>query len=201
MAQDEIVGYVERRWLDECVSLPRHGVVAPTPQRSDHAFLIPHLRWSARGPLEQDPTKKQIIPYVLFMRDGRIWTMRRLRAQRESRLHDRLSVGVGGHINPTLGSQDPILAGMWEEIEEEIMWRGPRARPSFVGLLNDDRDEVGLVHVGVIFTVEVSEDATIAIRETQKLEGRWRAVDSLIREDAEALETWSRIALDHVSGR
>ena len=55
-------------------------------------------RYERRDAMEVDPSCKQIIPY-LVLRDGeRFFLMRRTRAGLDARLHDRYSIGVGGHL-------------------------------------------------------------------------------------------------------
>jgi len=56
-----------------------------------------HARFAPRAQMEVDPSWKQLIPY-LVLRDGdRYFLMRRTRAGGDARLHDRWSIGVGGH--------------------------------------------------------------------------------------------------------
>ncbi len=87
-----------------------------------------------RAAAEQDPTHKQVIPY-LVLRDGERWfLMRRTRAGGDARLHDRWSIGVGGHLNPGDGDVEGGLRREWaEELDADFV-------PDFVpvGLLNDD---------------------------------------------------------------
>ena len=57
-------------------------------------------RYEARTAMEVDPSFKQVIPY-LVLRDGeRFFLMRRTKGGVDARLHDRYSIGVGGHVNP-----------------------------------------------------------------------------------------------------
>ena len=93
-----------------------------------------------RGDAEEDPTHKQVIPY-LVLRDGERWfLMRRTRAGGDARLHDRWSIGVGGHLNP--GDVD-VHGGLRREWGEELVADfEPVYAP--VGLLNDDTTAVGL---------------------------------------------------------
>ena len=59
-----------------------------------------HGEFRPRAEAEADPSWKQIIPYLL-LRDGeRIFLMRRTRAGGDERLHDRYTIGIGGHVNP-----------------------------------------------------------------------------------------------------
>ena len=123
--------------------------------------------------MEDDPAFKQVIPY-LVLRDGPRWfLMRRTRAGADVRLHDRWSVGVGGHLNP--GDAD-VAGGLAREWREEAR-AGFEPDFRFVGLLNDDTTEVGRVHLGVVFERRRG-GRPVAVRETDKLEGSFvRAPD------------------------
>ena len=48
---------------------------------------------------DSDNTVRQIIPYVILRRGRHYFLLRRLKKQTETRLHEKLSLGVGGHIN------------------------------------------------------------------------------------------------------
>jgi len=147
-------------------------------------------RFEPRPAMESDPTFKQIIPY-LVLRDGPRWfLMRRTRAGGDVRLHDRWSLGVGGHLNP--GDRD-IAGGLAREWREELVADfEPQYR--LVGLLNDDETEVGRVHLGVVFVADAGGRA-VAIRETDKLSGGFATTDQ-VRAVADRLETWSRLVFD-----
>ena len=49
---------------------------------------------------ERTPTLKQIIPYTLVTRGEEILLLQRTKGGGEARLHNKLSIGVGGHVNP-----------------------------------------------------------------------------------------------------
>jgi len=151
-----------------------------------------------RAYAERSPHLKQIIPYTVFRVDGQILVMRRLKAGGESRLHDKLSLGVGGHINPVDSEEknaDPIHFGTRREIEEEIQIEGTYSLSS-VGFLNDDSNPVGAVHLGVVQFAEVQ--GTLEIREKDMLEGRFVAPESLseLLARGENFETWSSILIE-----
>ena len=48
--------------------------------------------------LEVDPAWKQIVPYLVLHDGPRIFLMQRTRAGGDARLHDRWSIGIGGHV-------------------------------------------------------------------------------------------------------
>jgi predicted NUDIX family phosphoesterase len=143
-----------------------------------------------RAEVEVDPTWKQVIPY-LVVRDGPAWfLMQRSRAGLDARLHDRWSIGVGGHVNP---GDEGVLGGLRREWSEEIE-ADFAPQPRLVGLLNDDSTEVGRVHLGVVFEADAA-GRPLAIRETSKLSGRFAPVGDVLA-IAERLETWSRLVLE-----
>jgi len=147
-------------------------------------------RFVRRGDAEEDPSHKQVIPY-LVLRDGERWfLMRRTRAGGDARLHDRWSIGVGGHLNPGDGD---VLGGLRREWDEEVV---ADFVPSFtpVGLLNDDTTAVGAVHVGIVYLADAG-GRPVEIRETDKLTGAFAPTDA-VRAVRDAMETWSRLVFD-----
>ena len=152
-------------------------------------------RFAPRSAMETDVRFKQVIPY-LVLRDGDdYFLMRRTRAGADARLHDRFSIGVGGHLNPGDGDLAGGLAREWsEELEARFV---PEFH--FIGLLNDDETDVGRVHVGVVFAAEAA-GRPVAVRETEKLEGRFAAAAEVL-EVHDRMETWSQLVFDFMSGR
>jgi predicted NUDIX family phosphoesterase len=144
----------------------------------------------SRAEAEQDPSWKQVIPYVM-LRDGeQIFLMRRTRAGGDERLHDRYSIGIGGHVNPQDGDLGGGLLREWtEEIDADFI---PDFQP--LGVLNDDGNAVGAVHLGLVFVAQ-AEGRPVAIRETEKLEGRFVSVGE-VTAVRDRLETWSSLLLD-----
>jgi predicted NUDIX family phosphoesterase len=147
-----------------------------------------------RSEAEVDPALKQVIPY-LVLRDGERWfLMRRTRAGGDARLHDRWSIGVGGHLNPGDGDVPGGLAREWAE--ELIADFEPDYSP--VGLLNDDSTPVGAVHVGFVYVAD-ARGRPVSIRETDKLEGSFATTPSVMAV-RDQMETWSRLAFDALAG-
>jgi predicted NUDIX family phosphoesterase len=147
-----------------------------------------------RGEMERDRSWKQVIPY-LVLRDGpRYFLMRRTKAGGDPRLHDRWSIGVGGHLNPGDGD---LAGGLRREWREEV-----RAdfEPEFalVGLLNDDSTDVGSVHVGAVYVADAG-GRDVRIRETDKLRGGF-ADPSDVAKVVDRMESWSALVFEHLEG-
>jgi predicted NUDIX family phosphoesterase len=151
--------------------------------------------YQPRSEVEDDPSWKQVIPYLVLRDRGRIFLMRRTRSGADARLHERWSVGIGGHVNPEDGG---LAGGLLREWTEELVadWH-----PDFrmLGLLNDDSDPVGRVHLGVVFSAEAA-GREVGVRETDKLAGTFVAPRDVLRV-YDRLETWSSLLYDYVTGR
>jgi predicted NUDIX family phosphoesterase len=162
-----------------------------------------HTSYRPRGEVEQDPSFKQLIPYVIFCHRSpggvELFQYQRGKGQGEGRLHSKRSIGVGGHIS----SEDAAAAspaydeGMRRELEEEVVIESASSQRC-VGLINDDQSEVGRVHLGVVHLVEVERPA-VRGRERDLLEAGFRPLPA-IRADRERLETWSQYCLDALFG-
>jgi len=148
-----------------------------------------------RGDVEEDPSLKQIIPYLIVRSGDRYMLFQRTRAGGESRLHDLYSIGVGGHIakGDVDGAADLVAAGLRRELAEELTLAGVWSA-RLVGVLNDDANAVGQVHFGLVHLVDVSS-GEVAIREADQLTGRLASVDE-VRSAYTQMETWSQLVLD-----
>ena len=143
-----------------------------------------------RPTAESSPQYKQIIPYVLIRHAESYFLLQRTPKQTEARLHHKLSLGIGGHINP---DTPDLLDGLHKELEEEIEVVGDYDL-TFVGILNDDTTDVGRVHLGAVFVLD-AHDGIVHVRETEKMSGRWVPREEL-PQHRDAMETWSQIAYD-----
>ena len=154
------------------------------------ATVARHGRYLDRASAESDATHKQLIPYVVVRNGDAVFLTHRTDAGGDARLHGRASIGIGGHLNPVDHGEDALMAGLRREWTEELEadWE-----PEFalVGLLNDDSNPVGSVHLGVVFEVEAA-GRPIAVREHNKLVGAF-AERAALAASWDRLETWSRL--------
>jgi predicted NUDIX family phosphoesterase len=160
-----------------------------------------HTSWRPRASVEEDPSFKQLIPYCVLAHRGadgalRYFAYTRGGGQGEARLRAKRSVGIGGHIascDGAHGDDTSYDAGMRRELAEEIAIAGEwRAR--CVGLINDDSNAVGSVHLGVVHLLEL-DTPEVASRESELVECGFETLAELLAA-RERFETWSQIALD-----
>jgi predicted NUDIX family phosphoesterase len=162
-------------------------------------YILSHYSFRSRAIVEDDPSFKQIIPYVLIRHQDRFLLTQRTSRQTEKRLHGKYSVGIGGHINDleqSAGHKDVIHAGLERELNEEVRVLGARRSLDLVGVISDDSTDVGKVHLGLVFILEVDSDQ-YCIEEPELMTAQWAGAD-LLQEKLPVMETWSQIAFENV---
>jgi len=151
-----------------------------------------------RPAAEADPSYRQVIPYVLVRRNGKYLTVTRHNTQGEVRLHNKMSFGIGGHINPIDKDEREgffLDAAMKRELSEELDTDNPPGWGDLtpLGLICDDTVEVSRVHLGIVFRWDVEEP--INIREKDKMHGNYMSPEE-IGAVHERLENWSKLVYD-----
>ena len=144
-----------------------------------------------RDTAEVSPQYRQIIPYVVIRHGDECFALVRTRKQTEARLHDKMSLGIGGHINPG----HDLQAGLQKELDEEVRIGGTHTL-TFAGILNDESTEVGRVHLGAVYLLDTST-RDVEVLETEKMRGEW-IPRAALNESRDAMESWSQIVLDEV---
>lgn len=158
-----------------------------------------------RPVLEEDESFRQIIPYAVLRCGDRYLTYTRGGAGGEARLHEKISMGFGGHVDlPDMkldakGHFDlaaTLAHSVDRELEEEIPGIAITGK-TWIGLLADNTDAVGRVHVGLIGIWDIA-----AIPETSGedaiAELRTLDADELVA-CRDCLEGWSQILADNIS--
>ncbi len=163
-----------------------------------------------RARAEVTPAWKQPIPYALVYGPQGVLCLRRKRAGSEARLHDKLSIGVGGHVEPidlpdadNPADRTGLLARTaLRELHEELILEGAAADAEvrLLGLLNDDTNPVGAVHLGLVCAVHVADTAAVRVREEDILEGEFLTPAELLarHEQGANFESWTELLLPHL---
>jgi predicted NUDIX family phosphoesterase len=151
-----------------------------------------------RPAVETDPLFKQLIPYVIITFDGSVLSYRRGARSSEDRLTGNRSIGIGGHVSVT----DPNLfsssysEGMNRELREELRIDSAYAiRP--VAMLNDDSNEVGRVHFGLIHVLVLNEPRVT--RNEQAISDLKFLSKEQLSKSIEEYESWSQICIGQLA--
>lgn len=169
------------------------------------------VKFAPRSTAETDTSLKQLIPYVAVIAGDSILMYERGMSGSEERLHSQLSIGIGGHINEEDDAEDPLFAfinGSIREIQEEIGIKigADDLMQSLYGLINDESNPVGQVHLGVGFAIRISEeDKEHVIKSCEDCLANAKFIPIIDLEDPATytrLETWSRyLAMGYIQER
>jgi predicted NUDIX family phosphoesterase len=197
---DEIIVVVPRTKVFENELFTFQGV-----EKNDYMIekivgnMAKHFTTMRRGDAEENFNFKQPIPYVVLRKGNLIYTYERLKGGGESRLHNKLSVGIGGHVNLIEDATfEAILhENMLRELEEELEIIASEMEFTTIGLINDDENDVGKVHIGLLVVLDIDEDGEVNVRETDQLKGSWMSLGELLSPNTyERLEPWSKFTVD-----
>lgn len=157
-----------------------------------------------RSVMETDFGYKQIIPYLVYTYQGKYFLMQRKSDASEARLRNKLTLGIGGHIRQEdmepyyaeaskgLEKGNSLFAWALREFHEEVEYAGNvSVKP--LGILNDDSNDVGKVHIGFVFLLQ-GDSADIAIKSELK-SGALMSLDECSAQK-ECMETWSQFVVD-----
>ncbi len=201
MVQDEQVLVIERQVFDDIGAF--QGLKYGVGVYMERFFAEGTARFMPRPAAEADPGFKQIIPYVLMSYNGTFLNYVRGKRGGETRLVGQRSMGIGGHINPV--DDMPLFGDFYDtyrtaverEVEEEVHVQAGHTE-HVVALLNDDSNEVGSVHLGVVH-LWILEAPKVSRREQMITQMEFLSLEALqaVREE---METWSQLCLDVLPG-
>ncbi len=180
--------------------LGRFQGFSPEVDRYLDALLAPDIpTFRPRSEVEDDRDFKQIIPYVVFRSGDQVFSYARGKAGTEARLRKLRSIGVGGHVAEQdaegRATRDAYEVALRRELAEEVAIMTP-GRLSTVGLINDDSNPVGEVHIGVVHLYDLDRPE-VASLEDALADPYFLTINELIARYGE-LETWSQIVIDAV---
>ena len=199
MAREEQVLVVERKVFEEVGAF--RGLNFEAERYLDRLFAPGGPRFMARPLAEKDPTHKQLIPYVIMTCGGKYLTYVRGKRAGEARLVGNRSIGIGGHINPADDAvplfrsdfREAYRAAVEREVAEEVCVEVGHS-DHMVALLNDDSNEVGQVHLGIVHCW-VLDAPKVSRREQMITQMEFMSPEEL-RAVRDQMETWSQLCLD-----
>lgn len=193
----ENVLVVRKELLQEYVSDSENNRLIKRRKLQILNAILENHTFMPRNVAEYDYNFKQVIPYVIMRHDTSYMLLKRTSKQTESRLHDKYSLGIGGHINPILTTSlagDIILHGLFKELNEEVLIKKP-GKLEFLGVINDESSSVSRVHLGLVYIIELLS-SEYKILESEKMSGQWASADELAAY-YDMMETWSQIVYDN----
>jgi predicted NUDIX family phosphoesterase len=201
MAQEEQVLVVERKVLEQVGMF--QGLVFDVDRYLSKLFVQGVPRFMPRSQAEVDPSYKQLIPYVIMTHAGKYLSYVRGRRAGETRLLGNRSIGIGGHINPAddmplfnADFYETYLAAVEREVAEEVAVETAHT-DRVVALLNDESNEVGSVHLGIVHYWNL--DAAKVSKREQMITQMAFMTPAELEDVRDTLETWSALCLDQLA--
>ena len=164
-----------------------------------------------RAICEKDFTRLQPLPYITVFNktSKKFFTYLRGKGGDEGRLHDMLSIGLGGHIEDEPNDGMPlstiILNNINNELKEEanIILNSLEITDLHNAIINKDYkliyttfDEVARVHLCMWFCIELDEERLNKFEEGTILSPRWFTFDEfekMVEETGTELEYWTQL--------
>jgi len=176
-------GFIPEQLKDNAVYYKFHG-------KDDLESLLElaerHGTYRERGgdnDVEKDSSVQQLIVYgYVQLADGRFMLYQRgTEGYNEDRLAGKVSLGIGGHMEPT---DLKLMDAFYRELDEETLLTVNGEAVDFskadsttdiermqqyvtvdpMGVIKDERDEVGKVHVGIACRIVPHDNVDISIR-------------------------------------
>lgn len=199
MAKEEKILVVEKKVVEEAGMF--QGLAFDVERYLSKIFIPGVPRFMPRSKAEKDPSFKQIIPYVIMACNGKYLNYVRGTRAGEVRLIGNRSIGIGGHINP-IDNEIPLFdtdlrkmynAAVEREVAEEVSVETTHT-DRIVALLNDDSNEVGSVHLGIVHYWTLAEPK-VGKREQMITQMDFKTLDEL-KKIKNTMETWSSLCVD-----
>lgn len=159
-------------------------------------IILYNCKYIPRNLAENDLDYKQIIPYAMVTHQDKFLLLKRYSTQSESRLHNKYSLGIGGHINPSdeNSSLDIVSEALKREMDEEIFINHTNI-PELIGVINDDDSDVGKHHLCIFYLFKI-DDPNYSVVESDKMEAHWVTKENL-KNKYDIMESWSQIIYDY----
>jgi predicted NUDIX family phosphoesterase len=201
---DEIILVVHRNRVFESETLVFDGAISRDTNSEKINKIVGNIGEYAqvmrRGDAEESVNYKQPIPYAFIRRGNEIFVYKRLTGGGEKRLHEKLSLGVGGHMNKEEKAKDffeTLQINLERELGEELNINTDNLKLDAIGLINDDSNDVGKVHIGLLVAIDVPKGTKVTVKETDQLEGSFLPIKELSEPHIyNKLENWSKIVVD-----
>lgn len=140
---------------------------------------------------------KQLIPYAILIHNENVLRYKRGSDSGDLRLRSRHSIGIGGHISHYDGNMFPKLcfSAMIRELNEELFIKSSFQYKD-VALINDDSNDVGRVHFGIIIIVKL-DSANVVAKEMNIKEVEFVSIAEL-KKNIDSFESWSAICIENI---
>jgi predicted NUDIX family phosphoesterase len=159
--------------------------------------ILSNFVYIQRSLAENSPEYKQPVGYAIIVnpKTKKIFVYQRAKDKNynEKRLQGNWSWGLGGHIEKVDSTGSPIYTSILRELNEEVNIED-YTNPVVLGYINDDSNDVGKVHFGVLYVIETNFDVTP--KDAEIASGKFMDINELekICSLDQKIDSWSKIS-------
>lgn len=164
-------------------------------------MILSNYEWMEQRIAESNHSFKQPIGYAIICNPlaKKVFVYQRSSKDEhyaEKKLQGKYSCGVGGHIEKLdMAATNPISASTLREIAEEVDIT-TSGNLKIIGYINDDLDDVGKVHFGILYLLETNMEI-IKPKDPEIKNGRLihlNELEQICNNPNYPVESWTRIA-------
>jgi predicted NUDIX family phosphoesterase len=166
-------------------------------------IILKNFEWKQRAFAEKTKLFKQPIGYAILYNppSNSVFLYQRSskdKYYKEKRLQGNFSCGVGGHIKKLDAvATNPIYASTLREVSEEIEVADSIRDFNIIGYINDDSDDVGIYHFGILYLLELATQI-VNPKDPEISNGRLihiKELEKICNDPNAHVESWTKIAL------
>jgi len=171
--------------------------------------ILENYEYMVRKNAEVNFDYKQPIPYAVVMdENGYVFVYKRWGANSnagESRLHSKISIWVGGHIEKEEeNSENPVYDTLIREVEEELNVKKDNIKEiEVLGYINNDEDDVNKVHIWVAYLIHLN-NSNFDLLDGEIENGEFislKELDEMISSWNYDVEPWSQILTEPLKSK
>lgn len=185
------------------INTPRESKVYSSDEADFEVQILKNYEFMVRWEAEENRSYKQPIPYSIVLNENNeIFVYIRGGADSaagDKRLHEKLSIWVWWHLErEEEGLSNPLKDGLVRELEEEINLKEENITDIFpVWYINDDRNDVGEVHIWVSYLVKTQNFMPV-MTDGELAQGEFMSYDTLVELSKSGkynVESWTELLI------
>ncbi len=146
--------------------------------------------WMKRDEAEDNREVQQVIPWTIFRWNNYYLELKKKQEGPHTRLYNKYSLGFGGHVfkheMDKVGSLDEWIK---ERFLQEMEYKG-NLTVSTLGVVNDNTDELGSGHFGIVYLIEGDSNL---VSSRKNLQIRLSPLSEFTGDDVRYWDRWSQM--------
>jgi len=149
-----------------------------------------NAEWMRRDDAELDEEHQQVIPWLIFRWNDYYLEIKKGQEGPHTRLYNKYSLGFGGHVFKHEFDKVGNLSNWIKERFLQEMDYKENLQVSTLGVVNDNTDELGHTHFGIVYLIEGDSNV---ISSKKNLQLRLSPLSEFSGDDVRYWDRWSQM--------